>query len=99
MMDSNSTRFFGKYRATVVNNLDPMQKGRIQAQVPDVQGLTPTTWAMPCVPIAGLQSGFFAIPSIGAGVWIEFEQGDPDYPVWVGGYWGEAADLPELAKT
>ena len=33
------------------------------------------------------------------GVWIEFERGDPDYPIWVGGYWGTAAEVPVLAQT
>ncbi|HXS04539.1 MAG TPA: phage baseplate assembly protein V, partial [Rhodanobacter sp.] len=59
--------------------------------------LLPSSWAMPCVPIAGKQSGVYVVPQIGAGVWIEFEQGDPDYPIWVGGYWGAAAELPVLA--
>jgi uncharacterized protein involved in type VI secretion and phage assembly len=36
---------------------------------------------------------------IGAGVWIEFERGDPDYPIWVGGYWGSAAEVPVMAHT
>lgn len=80
--------FFGKYRGTVVNNIDPMMIGRIQAIVPDVSGLLPTSWAMPCVPVAGINMGVFTVPPIGAGVWMEFERGDPDYPVWVGGYWG-----------
>ena len=64
---------------------------------PDVGGLTPSTWAMPCVPMAGKQMGMFVVPQIGAGVWIQFEGGDPDYPVWVGGYWGSAAEVPALA--
>ena len=38
------------------------------------------------------------MPPIGAGVWIEFERGDPDYPIWVGGYWGSAAETP-VAST
>jgi len=90
-------KFHGKYRGTVVQNVDPEQRGRIQALVPDVSGLLPSSWAMPCVPIAGKQSGVYVVPQIGAGVWIEFEQGDPDYPIWVGGYWGAAAELPVLA--
>jgi uncharacterized protein involved in type VI secretion and phage assembly len=90
-------KFHGKYRGTVVQNMDPEQRGRIQALVPDVSGLLPSSWAMPCVPIAGKQSGVYVVPQIGAGVWIEFEQGDPDYPIWVGGYWGAAAELPVLA--
>jgi uncharacterized protein involved in type VI secretion and phage assembly len=90
-------RYYGKYRSTVINNIDPEQRGRIMAMVPDVLGLTPSSWAMPCVPIAGKQSGVFVVPQIGAGVWIEFEQGDPDYPIWVGGFWGIAAEVPALA--
>ena len=83
-----SNRYYGKYRGTVFNNIDPEQRGRIQAIVPDVQGLVPTTYALPCFPIAGKQEGVFMVPQIGAAVWIEFEQGDPDYPIWVGGFWG-----------
>ncbi len=94
-----SDKFFGKYRGVVLNNIDPLQKGRIQAQVPDVASLAPTTWAMPCVPIAGIQSGFYAVPVIGSGVWVEFEQGDPDYPIWVGCFWGSAAEVPSLARA
>ena len=90
-------RFWGKYRGTVFNNIDPMQMGRIMALVPDVLGIIPSSWAMPCVPIAGKQMGTYVVPQIGAGVWVEFEQGDPDYPVWVGGYWGSAAEVPALA--
>lgn len=67
------------------------------AMVPDVLGLTPSSWALPCVPIAGKQEGVFVVPQIGAGVWIEFEQGDPDYPIWTGGFWGVAAEVPALA--
>ncbi|MGH6693204.1 MAG: phage baseplate assembly protein V, partial [Gammaproteobacteria bacterium] len=90
--------YYGKYRGMVLNNIDPMQQGRLQVQVPDVANLIPTTWAMPCVPIAGIQNGMFALPIIGSGVWVEFERGDPDYPIWVGGFWGSAAETPALAK-
>src|SRR5262249_9988090 len=94
----NSAKFFGKYRGTVVNSVDPLQIGRIQALVPDVPNQNPTTWAMPCVPIAGKQMGSYFLPQVGAGVWIEFEQGDPDLPIWVGGYWNSAAEVPALAS-
>jgi uncharacterized protein involved in type VI secretion and phage assembly len=91
------TKYYGKYRGTVLQNVDPEQMARIQVMVPDVSGLLPSSWAMPCVPIAGKASGTFVVPQIGAGVWIEFEQGDPDYPVWTGGFWGSAAEVPALA--
>lgn len=89
--------YYGKYRGLVLNNVDPLQQGRLQIQVPDVAGLTPTSWAMPCVPLAGLQNGMVALPVVGSGVWVEFEQGNPDYPVWVGCFWGSAAEVPALA--
>lgn len=73
------TKFFGKYRGTVIDNIDPMQTGRLQAQVPDVSNV-PLAWAMPCLPFAGIQSGFYAVPAIGSQVWIEFEQGQPRLP-------------------
>jgi uncharacterized protein involved in type VI secretion and phage assembly len=89
-------QYFGKYRGTVINNVDPLQIGRVMVQVPDVSNIIPSTWAMPCVPFAGIQSGFYVVPPIGSGVWIEFEHGDSDYPIWVGGYWGSAAEIPAL---
>jgi uncharacterized protein involved in type VI secretion and phage assembly len=88
---------YGKYRATVINNIDPMMMGRLLVQVPDVSNVLPSTWAMPCVPFAGIMSGMYAVPAIGSGVWIEFEQGNPDYPVWVGCFWGSTAEVPTLA--
>jgi len=92
-----SERYYGKYRGMVLNNIDPLQQGRLQIQVPDVAGLAPTSWAMPCVPIAGLQNGMVAAPLIGSGVWVEFEQGNADHPIWVGCFWGSAAEIPALA--
>ena len=95
---NESQKFFGKYRSVCVNNVDPMQMGRIQVVVPDVSSVSPTSWAMPCVPVGGMQMGVFGVPQIGAGVWIEFEQGDPDYPIWVGCYYGSAAEVPLLSQ-
>ena len=92
-----SPRYFGIYRGTVISNIDPLNIGRIIASVPDVSGIVPTTYAMPCIPIAGKQMGTFMVPQIGAGVWIQFEAGDPDRPVWTGGWWGSAAEIPALA--
>jgi uncharacterized protein involved in type VI secretion and phage assembly len=97
-MTAGST-YYGKYRGTVVNNVDPMQIGRIQAMVPDVSNVALSSWAMPCLPVAGLQMGVYTVPPIGAGVWIEFEKGDPDYPIWSGCFFGSAAEVPALALT
>ena len=92
-------RYFGKYRGMVVENIDPQQIGRIIAQVPDVLGATPSGWAMPCVPVAGTQAGCFVVPPIGSQVWMEFEAGNPDNPIWTGGFWGSVANVPVLATA
>lgn len=84
---------YGKYQGTVMNNLDPQGLGQLQAFVPRLLGAVPTGWAKPCVPYGGPTSGFFSVPPIGAGVWIEFECGDVSQPIWTGCYWG-SAELP-----
>lgn len=96
---ATSARYYGKYRGIVIENVDPQQIGRVLVQVPDVLGTTPSTWAMPCVPAAGIQAGIFVVPPMGSRVWVEFEQGDPDYPIWTGGFWGTVADVPIFAVT
>jgi uncharacterized protein involved in type VI secretion and phage assembly len=88
---------YGKYRGMVLNNIDPEQRGRLLVQVPDVLGLGTSSWALPCVPLAGPQMGSYFVPLIGSGVWVEFEGGDTDYPVWTGCFWGSAAEVPPLA--
>jgi uncharacterized protein involved in type VI secretion and phage assembly len=80
--------FYGKYRGTVMNNIDPQQMGRLQVSVPAVLGDGRLSWAMPCVPFAGPGVGFFTIPPMDANVWVEFEGGNPDYPIWSGCFWG-----------
>ena len=95
-------RFLGKYRATVLLNVDPEQRGRLQLMIPDVLGEIPSTWAEACVPLAGPTGpamGVYMVPPIGAGVWAEFEQGDLNYPIWTGCRWGGQSDIPTLAKA
>ena len=84
----NIRRFYGKYRGKVADNVDPLFLGRILPIVPAVSELS-LTWASPCVPYAGPEVGFCAIPPIDANVWIEFEGGDPNYPIWTGCFWEE----------
>jgi hypothetical protein len=80
-------RFYGKYRGTVVMNIDPELRARLICEVPDVLGLVPSSWCEASVPLAGPTGppmGAYFVPPIGAGVWIEFEQGDPNKPIWTG---------------
>ena len=88
LLDAATRRFYGKYRGIVSDNNDPTSRGRLKVSVPAVMGGTPV-WAMPCVPYAGDGVGFFALPEPGTGVWVEFEAGNPSYPIWVGCFWGD----------
>ena len=94
-----SAKFFGKYRGVVTNNVDPMQIGRVRAQVPDVFGTEESAWAMPSVPsnVSGKVGSF--LPKIGAAVWIEFEQGYPDRPIWAGCFYRTAAETPPSLRS
>ena len=97
-MDRVDARFYGKHRAFVADNADPENRGRLRLQIPDVLGNNVISgWALPCVPYGGSAGqGFFFIPENNAGVWVEFEQGLLDYPVWVGTFWAKPGGTTEV---
>jgi len=82
-------QFYGKFRGVVSDNGDPNNLGRIRAKVPDVYGDEESGWALPSAPYAGKSVGLFLVPPTNALVWIEFEHGDPDYPIWSGCFWAD----------
>lgn len=90
VLEKQTDRFYGKYRGLVFLNVDPQNQGRIKAIVPEVLGIFPSNWCMPCAPYAGTMAGLFTVPMVGTGVWIEFEAGDVNRPVWTGCWWGTA---------
>jgi uncharacterized protein involved in type VI secretion and phage assembly len=90
--------FYGKYPGTVKSNLDPSNKGRLLVSVGDVGGQSILSWALPCLPVTGRNMGMFTVPPLDAAVWVEFVRGDPNYPVWVGGFYGEG-DAPALSRN
>jgi hypothetical protein len=87
--------FFGKYRGKVEQNIDPLNQGRLQVSCPAALGTGKLSWAMPCVPYGGPGVGFFSMPPKGASVWVEFERGDPDWPIWSGCFWDQG-ELPPV---
>jgi uncharacterized protein involved in type VI secretion and phage assembly len=95
LLDWVRFRQFGKYRGTVTDNADPTTRARLKVRVPAVLGDL-ETWAMPCVPYAGDKVGLYLLPEQGTGVWVEFEAGDPSYPIWSGCFWADD-ELPEDA--
>jgi Type VI secretion system/phage-baseplate injector OB domain len=102
--DSGTSRsqYHGLYRGTVTVNVDPMQRGRLMLSIPDALSFSPSTWAEPCVALAGPTGppmGVYMVPPIGAGVWVQFEHGDVNKPVWIGCRWGLPSDIPLLARA
>jgi Type VI secretion system/phage-baseplate injector OB domain len=77
----SNDKYFGKFRGTVTNNLDPESRGRLIVMIPNFPDTM--VWAEACVPFLKSPAKF-DIPPVGMSVWVEFEQGDPDYPIWVG---------------
>jgi uncharacterized protein involved in type VI secretion and phage assembly len=86
LLDWVRNRYFGKYRGIVTDNNDSTQRGRVKVKVPAVLQ-DQEVWAMPCLPYTGNNVGTYTIPEPDAGVWVEFEAGDPSFPIWTGGYW------------
>jgi hypothetical protein len=91
-------RFYGKYRGKVEDNVDPLMLGRVKVSVPAVLGDGRLSWALPCAPFAGSGVGLFLLPPVGANIWVEFEAGDPDYPIWSGCFWGQG-EVPAQPAT
>jgi uncharacterized protein involved in type VI secretion and phage assembly len=93
-------RFYGKYRGLVVDNADSEHLGRLRLRVPGVLGDEVVTgWATPCAPYGGdANQGFLFVPEVGAGVWVEFEGGNLDLPIWVGMFWSKPGGESELPK-
>ena len=96
MLEWMRSHYFGKYRGVVTDSADPNLRGRIKVRVPAVLG-DAEVWALPCVPYAGDKVGFFFLPEPGTAVWVEFEGGDPSYPIWTGCFWADG-QVPDDGK-
>jgi len=95
--DAHLHKVWGKYAGKVVSVDDSENMGRVQVSCPAVLG-DQKVWALPCVPYAGPGVGFFFIPPVDAGVWVEFEGGDVSRAIWTGCYWAKG-DLPSDATS
>lgn len=87
--------YYGKYRGFVVDNADPLGRGRLIVSVPSVLGAESSNWALPCLPFGGLaDQGAYLIPETGAQIWVEFEEGNLANPIWTGSFWQTDTDPP-----
>jgi hypothetical protein len=72
-----TTGYTGSYRGMVIDNQDPMGERRLRVQVPELS-LDDLGWARASLPPGEVT----APPAVGEVVWVSFEAGDTDYPVW-----------------
>lgn len=88
-MSEEGPKFIGKFRGIVIDNVDPERRGRLLVRVQDVLETKEISWALPALPYVGKGVGLFLIPPIDSRVWVEFEHGNTEYPIWAGGFWEE----------
>lgn len=78
--DYGNPKFYGLYRGVVVDNKDPLNKGRLRLQIPQVMGNSTSGWAWGVFPSGTTTS----LPEVGSGVFVMFEGGDLVFPIWTG---------------
>lgn len=89
-------RYYSSYPATVVSNADPQKRGRITVKIPQLFGDEPLPSYVTPKDFRDTGEGYgeFYPPYEGDTVWVEFEHGDPLYPIYSGGSYAEG-ELPE----
>lgn len=70
-----------------MDNNDPERRGRIRVQCPTVLGDYLSSWCEPCIPYATDYAGDYYVPPVSEAIWVEFEEGDVDKPIWGGGWY------------
>lgn len=95
----SETIYHGMYRAIVCDINDPERRGRIRVQVPSVLGNYLSSWCEPCIPYATDYAGDYYVPPLGEGIWVQFEDGDVNKPIWNGGWYKvDSSPLPKSAN-
>lgn len=88
-------RYYSTYRGFVESNEDPENLGRLKLKIPTIYGSKVRDyWAWPVGLYCGNNSGQYFIPEKGDMVFVRFENGDPDYPIWEYGHWNKVNKKP-----
>lgn len=91
-------RYYSSYRGFVVENKDPLNLQRVQVMVPQITGNgVYSYWAHPKGVFSGKGYGMQIIPQKGELVWVEFESGHPEVPMYSLGYFGNNEIPPDDA--
>lgn len=88
------TELYGKRRAIVVNSVDPMVRGRLQVDVPSAS--VTGAWAEASIP--PVPQSLLRMPTEGSMIWVEFEEGDVERPIWTGATWGTETPGPLILE-
>jgi uncharacterized protein involved in type VI secretion and phage assembly len=87
----------GAFLARVVSLDDPEQRSRVQVELAAFSGADTQDarlWARVVAPFAGDDRGTYFLPEVDDEVLIVFVQGDPRFPLLVGGLWNGSAAPP-----
>lgn len=90
-------RYYGLYDGIVIDNADPQNRGRVRALCPVInltkeEDVSNDFWMMPSMPglgtdpNTGQSTGIFHPPDVGTNIWIMFSYGNPQFPVYIGGW-------------
>lgn len=91
--------YYGAYEGIVVDNDDKDTRGRLKVKCPAVWGNVPhETWAKPRGMFSGKKIGFYALPQVNDVVWITFQGGKPNFPMWEYGWFLKDQTVPGAAK-
>ena len=93
-------KYYSSYRGYVVDRNDPEGVGRIKVKVPTITGdSTHPKWAYPKNNYSGNNYGLQVLPSKGDLVWVEFEAGNANFPMWTHGHFGKDERPEEFASN
>jgi len=91
----SSGRFYGVYRGIVVDNEDPEKRGRCRIMLPilgvsEEANVPDNYWALPASPGLSVGKsgahGVYFPADVGDQVWVMFERGSRDRPIYLGGW-------------